>query len=284
MKEFLIFESGQYPQGDFSNKEVLKNFVEKLNKEKKIITCFVGHKWYSEKEEDEYSLGEITALRIDGQGRIFATEYEFNKHLNNLIGEKKLRYVSAEITGNPEKEITITGVAFLGRTPPQLTQTLLQFNATTDKRLVGFNKLNKNIFKNRGEKMNDKKLIEELQNNFSKMKEEFDKKFSALETENKTLKEENAKFSQAINEKNKLETEKESREFFLKKQEEGKIPPAFFEKAVSIDNTLVGEAKTNFRSFIEGLDKVMTFGTVLKDDGTDDKKVTTSTSEIINKI
>jgi len=213
MKKFLIFKTGEYPQGDFSNIEVFEKFVEKFNNSKTVITCFVGHRWVKE-EYDEYSLGEISELSIEGNGKIYATEYELSDHLLNLIDEKKLRYVSVELAGNKE-EIRITGVAFLGRTPPQIKETILPFeNGKTIP--VGFFEFDRNVFKKNKKNKGDLSMDKDELKEFSKKLEEMDKKVSELVDENKKLKEENAKFSQAQNEKNKLETEKEFVDILLK--------------------------------------------------------------------
>lgn len=216
-KEFLIFEAGVYPQGDYSNREVLTEFVNRFNNNKQRLPVFVGHKEKYEQntEEDEFAHGEITELRINARGQIFATNYTFDDYLKSLIATKKVLSVSPEIVGDPQKQIDVTGVAFLGRTAPA------NFNTALPE------------FFERKEEGNTRV------GNFSI--KDIVRKFKYQE----------------ILKKYREEKNEESRAYFSKLLEKAKITPAVFDKVVEFDMKLPSELKSQFREIFEKLKPVV---------------------------
>ncbi|HOV13033.1 MAG TPA: hypothetical protein PK771_02015 [Spirochaetota bacterium] len=256
MQEFCIFKCGDYPQGKFP-KDGMEIYVNKFNESKDEIPIFIGHKWVSFTDEDELSHGWIKQLRIDGQGKVFATEYELDDFAKEKIAKKNLKKGSIEIIGDgsEERPFQILGFALLGRTVPAVSQTFLP-------------SIFQNIFgkeENKEEKTNffSFDIDEDLKKSFSQqpsdegnltkgeepMTEEEKKAFAdmqnsitQLSNENKQLKEDFAKLSSA-------KKEDDGKAFFEKKVEEGVILPANLPNVLKTFNSLqTDEQKENFKA------------------------------------
>ncbi|OHD13231.1 MAG: hypothetical protein A2Y41_07830 [Spirochaetes bacterium GWB1_36_13] len=252
--EFLIFKSGKYPQGEY-DKEKLSKYIESFNSSKDEIPLFIGHKWFTSSDEDELSHGWIRQLRIDGQGKVFATEYEMDDYLKERIAKKNLKKVSIEIAGNgsDENPYQILGVALLGRTPPAVSQTFLPniFQKFFGKEGEADKEGKTNFFsldieedfkKSFSNKENiikgDEPMTEEEKKAFGEMQNAI----GQLTNENKALKEEFSKLSSA-------KQEIDSKAFFEDKVKEGVILPANLPNVLKTFNSLqTSEQKENFKA------------------------------------
>jgi len=265
-KEFLIFESGKYPQGDYSNIEILGKFVEKFNSNKQRLSCFVGHKysWEMRTDADEFSHGEINELRINQKGQVFAVDYSLDDYLKEAVATGKLLCCSPEIYGDPTKEIDIRGLAFLGRTPSQNPYAVLpqmfgvknefsdcigSFSINTLKRYFK-QSVNTTDINNEGV---DIPMTDEEKKQFQVLQD----RLTALESSNIELKTQNENFSKVITGNATADLQKESKDFFSKLQAEGKVAPAFFEKAVDLDSTLQGDEKKKFREMFSTMEPII---------------------------
>lgn len=246
-KEFLIFEKGKYPQGDYSNIDVLTEFVNRFNETKIRIACFVGHRFYATTDEDELAHGEITELRINQKGQIFAVDYEFDDYLKEKIAKKQLLYVSPEIIGDPQKQIDITGVAFLGRTPPQNPYAILpaffsflgirnKEQIKEESNFVGYFNLQKDFVTSL--------IVHNKEDNCAMTQEEkalFEKMQKELEETKKIV------FALSKNFKN---DEENTRLFFENLVKEGRLTPVLKDKFVSFALTLTDDRREEFKNLI----------------------------------
>ncbi|HPO48700.1 MAG TPA: hypothetical protein PLO89_00090 [Spirochaetota bacterium] len=255
-QEFLIFKSGTYPQGEY-DKERLSKYIESFNSSKDEIPLFIGHKWFSSTDEDELSHGWIKQLRIDGQGKIFATDYEMDDYLKEKIAKKNLKKVSIEIFGNgsEEKPFQILGVAVLGRTPPAVNQTFLpnifqkifgkEENKEEKTNFFSFDideDLKKSFSQQPSDEGNLTKGEEPMTEDEKKAFADMQNSITQLSNENKQLKEDFAKLASAKQEDN-------SKAFFEKKVEEGVILPANLPNVLKTFNSLqTDEQKENFKA------------------------------------
>lgn len=280
-REFLIFSAGEYPQGDYRNIEVLQRFVERFNGNKQRLACFVGHKnpWEVRTDSDEFSHGEVNQLRINQRGDIYATEYELDDFLKEAIATGKLLCVSPEIYGDPQKEIDIFGLAFLGRTPSQNPFAVLpaMFGKSELGSCVGsfgIRKL-KAIFRKREE---DTEMTDEEKKAFAKMQERLD----VIEKENTDLKKQSADFSAKLSATVTSDADKERIAFFGKARDEGKITPAEYDSMMKIDASLADNetARKAFREMIDGKKKVEMGHTVTGEGATESSPDNFSVGEI----
>lgn len=126
MQEFLIFKTGSYPQGNYT-RDGIEAFVNAFNASKDQIPIVIGHRPWGQTDADEIAHGWINTLRIDGAGEVFAVDYELDDDVKMLIATKKLKKCSIEIYGNggDQDPYKIIALALLGRTAPQIAQTFL---------------------------------------------------------------------------------------------------------------------------------------------------------------
>ncbi|MBN2546559.1 MAG: hypothetical protein JXB50_12235 [Spirochaetes bacterium] len=265
-KEFLIFEKGKYPQGDYSNIDILSEFVERFNNTKIRMSCFIGHKypWQQTTEDDELAHGEITNLRINQRGQIYAVDYDLDDYLKEKIAKKQLLFCSPEIYGDPNVKIDIAGLAFLGRSAPQNPFALLPqlFNFKTESKiqdnLIGTFKFENDFFKsfsnnNKINKEDENPMTEDEKKMFQDTMNIVKNTASALESVSKRL-ETIEKTQSDFNRQNKTE---DSKTFFQKLIDEGKLPPVMFEKVSNFDSKLNDELKPDFRSIFLNMEKIV---------------------------
>lgn len=266
-QEFLIFKCGKYPQGDYP-KEKMQTYIDSFNSAKDEIPVMIGHKYFSNNDEDEFAHGWIKTLRLDGAGKIFAVDYEFDDYIKEKIAKKNLKKISIEIfgDGSDEKPFQITGCALLGRTIPAVSQTFLPnvFN-----KIMGINN-EKNDLNNfqcvldlniKGEdSMNDeeKKAFSDLQKSVGDLTQVisgFSTKFQEMDKIVKT-------FSDNIGN----DKEKEDVKYFEDLKKDGKITPAEFENAVNTFKILTtSEQKEVFKKNFENKKPVFDKGHFAKE-------------------
>jgi hypothetical protein len=125
MNEFLIFKAGQYPQGTVT-KDQLDAFAASFNESKDEIPIFVGHRYYAGSDADELAHGWIKTIRVDGAGKVWATDYEIDDFAREALAKGQLKKCSVEITGIGSPDgVEVTGLALLGRTQPAVKATFL---------------------------------------------------------------------------------------------------------------------------------------------------------------
>lgn len=269
-KEFLIFKAGVYPQGDYSKKEVIDDFVNRFNANKQRMPVFIGHKssWKISSDDDELAHGEIVELRANTRGEIWAIDYWFDDFVIERIAKRQLLNCSPEIYGDPQEKIDILGLALLGRTPPANPSAVLPLNFNKDSiksDFIGCFKLERRlmIFSKNKYNKGDKPMTEEEKKMFSQMQEDFkslNNSFSEAKKKIEQLENEKSAFAKEKETILKEKNEAESKAFFLKLQDEGKITPAIFEKAVNIDSKMRDDEKTAFRELFSSLNPIVGLG------------------------
>jgi hypothetical protein len=239
MPEIMIFKAGKYAQGDFG-KERMQKMVDAYDPEKNIeAPVVIGHRFFNDSDESQFAHGWVKSLRMDGAGKVYADIPEFSAEVKRAIAENKLRYISAEIFEFDKIEATqspyLKAVALLGRDPPAVPTARLpnlfsfisgrevcvdeEQHTATFTRKIGKGELE--INKGEEEEMGK---IEELE---AKIQEK-DAQLAAFEKEREELRNAGRK--------------QEAEAYFGKLRDEGKVPPAVFEKIVALDIRL-GEAE-----------------------------------------
>jgi hypothetical protein len=91
MPELMIFKAGKYPQGDWP-KERVQRLVDAYDPEKNIdAPVVIGHRFYGTNDEYQDAHGWVSALRMDGAGKVFALVPEFSADAKRKIVEGKYR-------------------------------------------------------------------------------------------------------------------------------------------------------------------------------------------------
>ncbi|GHU01824.1 hypothetical protein FACS1894147_02410 [Spirochaetia bacterium] len=262
MSELFIFKAGKYPQGDWE-KERVKKMVDAYDPDKNYeAPVVIGHRGYGMDDDYQDAHGWVSAVRMDGSGKVFATVPEFSADVKKKIAEKKLRYISVEIyefDKVDEKDPPyLRAIALLGRDTPAVQGTKLPtfFSQMSGGGRLTVNeeahtsvftkKLNADEIKNLSDERRGTNSTQEV----DMEKEELEKlkaDFAAHQAELAALKKENADLKSA-------EKKTEAAAFFGKLRDEGKLTPALFEKAVSLDARLGDEERKEFRTMFGELD------------------------------
>jgi hypothetical protein len=265
MTELMIFKAGKYPQGDWP-KERVQKMVDAYDPEKFYdAPLVIGHRWYGTDDNYQDAHGWVQSLRMDGSGKVFATVTDVSADLKKKVAEKKLKYMSVEIYENDkrnEKEPPyLRAIALLGRDTPAVAGAKLpayfslpcggtvcfakeEEHTTVFTSRVGAAEIKS--FSGEPEKKTNEPEVnmeEVVQAQMEKLKADY----AAQQAELAALKKENADLKNA-------EKKKEAAAFFGKLRDEGKITPALFEKAVSLDTRLGDEERKELRVLFGDLD------------------------------
>ena len=273
MPELMIFKAGKYPQGDWP-KERVQKLVDAYDPVKNTeAPVVIGHKYYSQTDEDQYAHGWVTALRVDGAGKVWANVDEFSADVKKAMAEKKLRYISAEFWENDKRDETaspyLKAIALLGRDTPAVSGAKLPalfdrsggVMSTLDEkeciaaftRKVGaedkaafapaslaapgaFGKSGAETNQVHEEEPMDEEKLKSLEAELAATKAQI----AAFQKENAGLREGNRKAEAAA--------------FFGKLRDEGKLPPALFEKAAALDARLGEEDRTELRALFSEME------------------------------
>jgi hypothetical protein len=262
MPELFVFKAGKYPQGDWPEERV-KKLVGAYDPVNNLeAPAVIGHRLFAMRDADQFAHGWVESLRIDKDGKVYATINDFSLEARHAIAEKKLRYISVEIFEfdkiNKDDPPYLRAVALLGRDTPAVTGTKIPAmfsslfsggvaNAADEENHVSTfsRKLNaediRTLSANEGQKNQQEdfamgKTAEELEKELEKSKADA----AAFQKELADLKNAGRK------------TEAES--FFGKLRDEGKLPPAIFDKAVSLDTRLGEEDRKELRSLFSALE------------------------------
>ena len=260
--ELMIFRAGNYPQGDWP-KERVQKMADAYDPVKNIgAPVVIGHKYYSQTDADQYAHGWVTALRVDGAGKVWATIDEFSADVKKAIAEKKLRYISAEFWEYDKRDGNespyLKAVALLGRDTPAVSGAKLPtffdrsggVMSTLDEKefIVAFtrelNAEDKAAFGTSGAETNQ--VHEEVKMD--------DEKLKSLETELAAAKAQIAMFQKENESLRDGERKADAQTFFSKLRDEGKLPPALFEQAVELDAKLTDEGRKEYRALFSALE------------------------------
>jgi hypothetical protein len=277
MPELFIFKAGKYPQGDWPVERV-QQMVDAYDPVNGIeAPAVIGHRAFAIRDADQYAHGWVESVRMDKDGKVFATINNFSLEARHAIAEGKLRYISVELYEfdkiNKDDPPYLRAVALLGRDTPAVTGTKIPamfslknflsggvVNATDEDNHVSTftRKMNaediKTLSTSEGQKNQQEesamKTAEELQAELEKS----NARIAELENGNK---EQLAAFAAFKKENEELKNAKKKQEadaFFGKLRDEGKLPPAVFEKATALDARLGEEDRKEFRALFSALD------------------------------
>ena len=273
MPELFVFRAGKYPQGDWPEERV-KKLVDAYDPENNLeAPAVIGHRAFAMRDADQYAHGWVESLRMDKDGKVYATISDFSLEARHAIAEKKLRYISVEIYEfdkvNPGDPPYLKAVALLGRDTPAVTGTKIpaMFSSlfsggvvnTTDeenhisaftrkmntediKTLSATGDINAEDRKNQREDFAMGKTAEEGAS------------VEALEKELEKSRAETAAFQKELSELKNAGRKSDAETFFSKLRDEGKLPPAIFEKAAALDARLGEEDRKEFRSLFSSLE------------------------------
>jgi hypothetical protein len=268
----LVFRAGKYPQGDWP-KERVQKMVDAYDPEKNFeAPVVIGHKWYSQTNEDQFAHGWVKSLRMDGAGKVFAVVEDFSADVKKAVAEKKLRYISVEIReydkSDAEQPPYLKAVALLGRDTPAVQEAKLPslFSQgvmsvlNEEEHISAFTRkmgdddiaaLAPAAFAGTGGAENPEhssvsheevKHMDELE----KLKAELsaaNEKIAAFQKENENLRDGERKAG--------------AEAFFSKLRDEGKLPPALFEKAAALDAKLGEEERKELRAVFSAMGKTV---------------------------
>jgi hypothetical protein len=222
----------------------------------------IGHRAFAMRDADQFAHGWVEGLRMDKDGRVFATISDFSLEARHAIAEKKLRYISVEIfefdKANKDDPPYLKAVALLGRDTPAVSGTKIpaMFSSLFSGGVVNTADEENHISTfTRKVNAEDIKLLsadgqENQQEDFSMSKtvEELEKELEKSRTDAAAFQKELADLKNSGR-----KTDAES--FFSKLRDEGKLPPAIFEKAAALDARLGEEDRKDFRSLFSALEK-----------------------------
>ena len=260
MPELMIFKAGKYPQGEWP-KERVQKLVDAYDPEKNVeAPVVIGHRFYGNDDEYQNAHGWVGGLRMDGAGRVFASVGEFSADVKKKLAEGKLRYVSAEFYEfdkvNDERPPYLKAVALLGRDTPAVAGTKISlFTLMAGGGLAVIDeKEHIAAFTRRAGAEEMKTLAKGSQGggNMDEL-EKLKAQAEGLRAELAAEKEKAAAFQKENAEFRGAEKKSEAAAFFAKLRDEGKIAPALFEKAVTLDAGLGEDQRKEFRALFDGL-------------------------------
>jgi hypothetical protein len=273
MPELFVFKAGKYPQGDWPEERV-KKLVDAYDPVNNLeAPAVIGHRSFAVRDADQFAHGWVEGLRMDKDGKVYAIINDFSLEARHAIAEKKLRYISVEIFEfdkiNKDEPPYLRAVALLGRDTPAVTGTkipaifsLKSFlsggvvnTADEENHVSTFSrKLNAEDIKilsfegqeKTQEESGMAKTAEELQAELEKS----NAKVAELEKSAGEL----AAFKKENEELKSAGRKTEADAFFGKLRDEGKLPPAVFEKAASLDARLGENERKEFRALFSELE------------------------------
>ena len=262
MPELFVFKAGKYPQGDWPVERV-KKLVDAYDPENNFeAPAVIGHRGFQMRDADQFAHGWVSSLRMDKNGKVFATINDFSLEARHAIAEKKLRYISVEIfecdkvtAGEPPY---LRAIALLGRDTPAVTGTKIPAmfsslfsggaanTADEENHISTFSrKMNagdiQNLSANEGQ--------ENQQEDFA-----MGKTVEDLEKELAESKASSAAFQKELDDMKNAGRKTEAESFYSKLRDEGKLPPAVFEKAAALDARMGEEDRKEMRALFSALE------------------------------
>jgi hypothetical protein len=253
MPELFVFKPGNYKSAGNWPIERVQRFVDAYDPENNLeAPVVIGHRWLAMRDADQYAHGWVSKLRMDKDGKVYATIDEFSKEAKQAIEEKKLRYMSVELynydEANKDDPPYFRAIALLGRDSPAVLGTKIDmfsadgFSVTTDteKHTTTFNrKISADEFSLAGE--------QNTQEEGMKTNEELEK--ALLESQSKA-----EAFQKELDTLRGASRKTEAETFFSQLRDAGKLPPALFARAVSMDMRLGDEDRKEFRALCSEMD------------------------------
>jgi hypothetical protein len=279
--ELLIFKAGKYPQGDWP-KERVRKMVDAYDPEKNLeAPVVIGHKWYSQTNEDQFAHGWVKSLRMDGAGKVFAVVDDFSADVKKAVAEKKLRYISAEFYEDDRHDDSrppyLKAIALLGRDTPAVQGAKLpvlfsqgvmsvldeQEHISAFTRKLGDNEFG--LFVQSPVSADDRAVFTgaaagtggaEHQDQEVQHMDELEQlktQSERLSTELAAANEKIAAFQKETESRRNDERKAGAEAFFATLRDGGKLPPALFEKAVALDVRLGTEERTELRAVFSAM-------------------------------
>ena len=256
MAELMIFKAGKYPQGDWS-KERVEKMVGAYNPEKFYeAPVVIGHRSFGTTDDYQDAHGWVKSLRMDKSGKVFADVPSFSADVIRKVAEGKLKYMSIEVFENDMIDKSqppyLRAIALLGRDTPAVagakipTLFSLPFggfaecaneethtSTFTQKMDAGTIQLFSAHNTEKTTQSQEENMGEQNETTVAEMAAK-DARIAALEKENELLKQNDMKH--------------DAEAFFSKLRDEGKITPAYFEKAVALDVKMTDADRKDFRA------------------------------------
>ena len=269
MPELFVFKAGKYPKGDWPQERV-KKLVDAYNPEERYeAPAVIGHQFLGVGDAYQYAHGWVKSVRMDNDGKVYAEIPEFSEEARRAIMEKKLRYISVEIFENDKVDKNespyLRAIALLGRDTPAVTGTKIPaifslvsggvVNTVDEENHIStftrkVNDEDIKLLSTCGQEPNEEeagmKTAEELQAELEKSNariaelEKSSGELAAFRKENEALKAANSK--------------KDAEAFFGRLRDEGKLPPAQYDKAVALDVRLDEEGRKELRAMFSSLE------------------------------
>ncbi|MDR0512053.1 MAG: hypothetical protein LBG93_02985 [Treponema sp.] len=261
MPEFYVFKAGKYDQGDWPLERVQK-LVDAYDPEKNLeAPVVIGHRYFAAGDADQYAHGWVKSLRIGKGGKVYATIDEFSTEARHAIADKKLRYISIEILEfdkhNKDEPPYLRAVALLGRDTPAVAGTKIPTMFTLVNLAAGgvVNTVdaekNTSTFTRKVKEGEIKALFrkeQEITQEDAGMDKTAEYK-AALEKQSAEL----AAFKRENEELKSAGKKQDAESFFSKLRDEGKLPPAMFDRAVALDARLGEEDRKEMRALFSDL-------------------------------
>jgi hypothetical protein len=275
MPELLIFKAGKYPQGDWP-KERVQKLVDAYDPVKSFeAPVVIGHKYYSQTDADQFAHGWVSGLRMDGAGKVYAVIDEFSADAKKAIAEKKLRYISVEILefdrGDEGASPYLRAISLLGRDTPAVQGAKLPTLVSKNGYAVSEDKENGiTAFTHKlgaddiaafsiGEDGAGKKQNHHEEDYMNEELEKLKAQFAQQNAELKLAQERIAAFQKENGDLKNAGRKQEAEAFYSKLRDEGKLPPALFEKTAALDARLDEEARKEFRAVFSELQSTVDF-------------------------
>jgi len=265
MAELKVFKAGKYPQGDWP-KERVQRLVDSYNPEKLYeAPLVIGHRSFGMSDDYQDAHGWVQSIRMDKSGWVFAEVPAFSTDVIKKVAEGKLRYMSVEIFENDMVDKNeppyLKAIALLGRDTPAVAGAKipalfsLSFGgfveyANQDEHVSIFTqKMDAGTIKlfsaNEAEKTTqsqEENMGEQNETTVAEMAAK-DARIAALEKENASLKQDGVK--------------REAEAYFSRLRDEGKITPAYFEKAVALDVKMTEADRKDFRALFANSEPIV---------------------------
>jgi hypothetical protein len=266
MPELFVFKAGKYPQGDWPEERV-RQMVDAYDPELLAAPAVIGHRVFALRDADQFAHGWVESIRMDKDGKVYAVIPEFSLEARHAIAEKKLRYVSVEIYENDKitegEPPYLRAVALLGRDSPAVAGTKIPavFSLTAGGVIHAVDEeshISTFTRKVKAEEIQDLSAGQETQEDTTMDGKgshpaavpDVSDLFAKLEESRK----ETAAFKKELDDLKNAGAQKEAEAFFGKLRDEGKLPPALFEKAVALDARLGEEERKEIRSLFSTLE------------------------------
>jgi hypothetical protein len=255
MPELMIFKAGKYPQGEWS-KERVQKMVDAYDPEKNIeAPVVIGHRYYSQNDQDERAHGWVKRLRMDGAGKVYADVQDLDDEVLHAIANKNLRYISAEIYEFDKRDANeapyLRAISLLGRSAPAVQGTKLPtlFGLLGQGTVITFNEEEHIAAFTRRMSTVDTLSFGQYENIKKETMEEAEKLKAALAAKEAELAQFKAEFDTLKSAGRKQEAET----YFGALRDSGKLTPALAEQAVALDVKLGDEERKSFRALFGDL-------------------------------